>query len=230
MEGIGFEPRLFCIPWFITCFARTLSILMLDVLPLHQIYRVWDFLLINNPDMTLFISYGILYQFRKRIISQDFNQNMLLISSLTDLDVEVCIRDAIVFAKITPPSLYNLDIPEDDSERTIIGSLSVSDFIEMRHYSLLIDARNHFSNDHLIGSIKLPKSVSTLKNLMQQYSKFFIVIAYQGDYPFKKLEQITRSSLICRVSLISVDQIEGIDSCFCAIHSKSAKVCVGLSN
>jgi hypothetical protein len=229
MEGIGFEPHLFCIPWFMTCFARIPLILILDVLPLHQIYRVWDFLLINKPEMTLFIAFGILYQFRKRIISQDFNQNMLLISSLTSLDVEVCIRDAIIFAKITPPSLYNLNTPEDP-EKAIIGCLSVSDFIEMRHYSLVIDARNHFSNDHLIGSIKFPKSVSTLKNLMQQYSRFFIVIAYQGDYPFKKLEQITRSSLICRVSLISVDQIEGIDSCFCAIHSKSAKVCVGLSN
>ena len=186
-------------------------------------------MLINKPKMCLFIAYGILYQFRKRIISLDFNQNMLWISSLTELNVEHCIRDATLFAKVTPPSIYSFDIPPDDFGRLIIGRISVSDFIEMRHFSLLIDARSHFSNDHLIGSIKFPNSVSGLISLMKQYSRFFIVIAYQGDYPSKKLEQLTSSGLVNRVCSISIDQIEGIDSCFCAIHSKSAKICISLS-
>lgn len=135
--------------------------------------------------MNLFVAFGILYQFRQKILSLDFNQNMLWISSLISLDVEQCIIDAILFSKVTPPSLYDLNSHQDTFEKSIVGSISVSDFIEMRHYSLIVDARSHFSEDHLIGSIKFPKSISGLKELRQQYSRFFIIIAYQGDTPSK---------------------------------------------
>ena len=57
----------------------------------------------------------------------------------------------------------------------------------MRHYSLLIDSRNHFNNDHLIGSIKFPKSASDLINLIKKHSRFFLIIAYQDEPPTKVL-------------------------------------------
>lgn len=151
-------------------------------MPIHQIYRVWDFLLTNKPEVNLFLAFGILYQFRGNITSQDFNQNMIFISSLKALDLERLIVDATLFAKITPPSLYSLDTLHQDSDETILGSISFLDFIEMRHYSLLIDTRRHFSDSHLIGSVRFPKSVSALKSLMQQYSKFFIILAYDGNH------------------------------------------------
>lgn len=166
-----------------TCFSRTFFILMIDALPIHQIYRLWDYLLINKREIILFVAFGILYQFRQKILSLDFNQNMVWISSLTALNVEQCITDAIIFSKATPPSLYDLNTPEDHFQNSVLGSLSVPDFIEMRHYSLLIDSRPYFSEDHLIGSIKYPKSISGLKELMLQYNRFFLVIAYQGNHP-----------------------------------------------
>ena len=94
------------------------------MLPIHHIYRLWDHLLVSKPEMTLFIAFSILYQTREQILSKDFNQNMLWISSLSFVNIEKCILDSIIFSNITPPSLYDLNDSENEKSVNLVYNLN----------------------------------------------------------------------------------------------------------
>ena len=54
LDGIGFIPDLYAIPWVLTMFAH--------VFPLHNIFHLWDKLLLGNSSFPLCVALSILYQ------------------------------------------------------------------------------------------------------------------------------------------------------------------------
>ncbi|WAR12203.1 TBCK-like protein, partial [Mya arenaria] len=67
MEGIGFIPDLYAIPWFLTMFAH--------VFPLQKVFHLWDTLLLGNSSFPLCVGVAILQQFHDRLLSYGFNEN-----------------------------------------------------------------------------------------------------------------------------------------------------------
>ena len=54
LDGIGFIPDLYAIPWILTMFAH--------VFPLQSIFHLWDKLLLGNSAFPLCIGLAVLYQ------------------------------------------------------------------------------------------------------------------------------------------------------------------------
>ncbi|CAL1543296.1 unnamed protein product [Lymnaea stagnalis] len=96
LEGIGFIPDLYAIPWFLTMYAH--------VFPLHKIVHLWDTLLLGNSSFPLCIGVSILQQLRDRLLSFGFNECILLFSDMPEIDIERCVQDSIKFFCSTPKS------------------------------------------------------------------------------------------------------------------------------
>ncbi|KAL4235012.1 hypothetical protein ACF0H5_006650 [Mactra antiquata] len=96
MEGIGFIPDLYAIPWFLTMFAH--------VFPLNKIVHLWDTLLLGNSSFPLYIGVAILKQFHDRLLSFGFNECILLFSDMPVIDLQQCVKDAIQIFCNTPKS------------------------------------------------------------------------------------------------------------------------------
>ncbi|KAK7096693.1 TBC domain-containing protein kinase-like protein [Littorina saxatilis] len=96
LEGIGFIPDLYAIPWFLTMYAH--------VFPMHKILHLWDTLLLGNSSFPLCIGVAILYQLRDRLLSFGFNECILLFSDLPEIDIERCVQDSIRIFCATPKS------------------------------------------------------------------------------------------------------------------------------
>tara|TARA_R110002050_G_scaffold208039_1_gene344062 strand:+ start:630 stop:1376 length:747 start_codon:yes stop_codon:yes gene_type:complete len=93
----GFNPELFAIPWFLTLFSH--------IFPLNKIYHVWDTVLLGPRALPLFFAVSIMKFLRGRLLELDFNDCLLFISNMPDVDIEACIRDAIATFDICMPSL-----------------------------------------------------------------------------------------------------------------------------
>ena len=87
LDGIGFIPDLYAIPWVLTMFAH--------VFPLHNIFHLWDKLLLGNSSFPLCVALAILYQLRDRLLDAEFNDCILLFSDLPAIDIERCVKDSI---------------------------------------------------------------------------------------------------------------------------------------
>ena len=87
LDGIGFIPDLYAIPWVLTMFAH--------VFPLHNIFHLWDKLLLGNSSFPLCVALAILYQLRDRLLHAEFNDCILLFSDLPAIDIERCVKDSI---------------------------------------------------------------------------------------------------------------------------------------
>ncbi|KAH3849892.1 TBC domain-containing protein kinase-like protein [Dreissena polymorpha] len=96
MEGIGFIPDLYAIPWFLTMFAH--------VFPLHKVYHLWDTLLLGNSSFPLCVGVAILQQFHDRLLSFGFNECILLFSDMPEIDIQQCVKDSIQIFCRTPKS------------------------------------------------------------------------------------------------------------------------------
>ncbi|XP_053401999.1 TBC domain-containing protein kinase-like protein [Mercenaria mercenaria] len=96
MEGIGFIPDLYAIPWFLTMFAH--------VFPLNKIVHLWDTLLLGNSSFPLCIGVAILKQFHDRLLSYGFNECILLFSDMPVIDLQQCVKDSIQIFCNTPKS------------------------------------------------------------------------------------------------------------------------------
>jgi len=96
LDGIGFIPDLYAIPWFLTMYAH--------VFPLHKIVHLWDTLLLGNSSFPLYIGVAILAQLRDRLLSFGFNECILLFSDMPETDIERCVKDSIKIFKDTPKS------------------------------------------------------------------------------------------------------------------------------
>ncbi|KAH9489035.1 hypothetical protein Btru_039677 [Bulinus truncatus] len=96
LDGIGFIPDLYAIPWFLTMYAH--------VFPLHKIVHLWDTLLLGNSSFPLCIGVAILQQLRDRLLSFGFNECILLFSDMPEIDIERCVQDSIKIFCSTPKS------------------------------------------------------------------------------------------------------------------------------
>lgn len=96
LDGIGFIPDLYAIPWFLTMYAH--------VFPLHKIVHLWDTLLLGNSSFPLCIGVAILQQFRDRLLSFGFNECILLFSDMPEIDIQRCVQDSIKIFCSTPKS------------------------------------------------------------------------------------------------------------------------------
>lgn len=96
MEGIGFIPDLYAIPWFLTMFSH--------VFPLHKIVHLWDTLLQGNSSFPLCIGVAILKQFHDRLLSFGFNECILLFSDMPEIDIQQCVKDSNHIFYQTPKS------------------------------------------------------------------------------------------------------------------------------
>jgi TBC domain-containing protein kinase-like protein len=111
LDGIGFIPELYAIPWVLTMFAH--------VFPLHNIFHLWDKLLLGNSSFPLCVALAILYQLRDRLLHAEFNDCILLFSDLPAIDIERCVKDSIQIFCSTPRSLTfrKYGSPSTDNER-----------------------------------------------------------------------------------------------------------------
>ncbi|XP_059507508.1 TBC domain-containing protein kinase-like protein isoform X2 [Stegostoma tigrinum] len=96
LNEIGFIPDLYAIPWFLTMFTH--------VFPLHKIFHLWDTLLLGNSSFPFCIGVAILQQLRDRLLSNGFNECILLFSDLPEIDIERCVRESINLFCWTPKS------------------------------------------------------------------------------------------------------------------------------
>ncbi|XP_076446642.1 TBC domain-containing protein kinase-like protein [Babylonia areolata] len=96
LDGIGFIPDLYAIPWFLTMYAH--------VFPMHKIVHLWDTLLLGNSSFPLCIGVAILQQLRDRLLSFGFNECILLFSDMPEIDIERCVQDSIKIFCNTPKS------------------------------------------------------------------------------------------------------------------------------
>jgi TBC domain-containing protein kinase-like protein len=92
LRSLEFNPELFAIPWFLTCFAH--------ILPFHKIFHLWDSVLLADSSFPLynlkltsyllifkyfffsFIGVAILLHLRPQLINATFNDAILLFSDL----------------------------------------------------------------------------------------------------------------------------------------------------
>ncbi|KAL5012862.1 hypothetical protein ScPMuIL_011413 [Solemya velum] len=96
LDGIGFIPDLYAIPWFLTMYAH--------VFPLHKIVHLWDTLLLGNSSFPLCIGVAILQQLRDRLLSFGFNECILLFSDMPEIDIQKCVQESIRIFCQTPKS------------------------------------------------------------------------------------------------------------------------------
>ncbi|XP_062592920.1 TBC domain-containing protein kinase-like protein, partial [Saccostrea cucullata] len=96
LDGIGFIPDLYAIPWFLTMFAHAF--------PIHKLVHLWDTLLLGNSSFPLCIGVAILQQFRDRLLSYGFNECILLFSDMPEIDIQRCVQDSIKIFCSTPKS------------------------------------------------------------------------------------------------------------------------------
>ena len=97
LDGIGFIPELYAIPWVLTMFAH--------VFPLSSIFHLWDKLLLGNESFPLCVALAILEQLRARLLESEFNDCILLFSDLPAIDIEECVNESIRTFCATPKSL-----------------------------------------------------------------------------------------------------------------------------
>ncbi|KAI9209015.1 rab-GTPase-TBC domain-containing protein [Polychytrium aggregatum] len=143
MLTLGLQPSLYAIPWFMTMYAH--------IFPLDKIYPLWDNLLVGGDYVGLHFGLAILTQLRDQIIHHDFNQCMVLLSELPNIEIEAAISDANFTFKTTPPSFY--DNLRSQPRKSEIGKhkgdshaelpwISVKDFSQIKSISLILDTRD----------------------------------------------------------------------------------------
>lgn len=71
------------------------------MLPIDKVYKIWDRYLVG-PSFTYFMAIAILSQFRKELLSLDFNGCILFFSNLKSINVEQCIHESEKMVAITP--------------------------------------------------------------------------------------------------------------------------------
>ncbi|XP_074604757.1 TBC domain-containing protein kinase-like protein isoform X2 [Brevipalpus obovatus] len=121
---LNFTPELYCIPWFLTMFTH--------VLPLYKILHVWDTLLLGDESFPLAIGLSLLIQLRDQLLGYSFNDCILISSDLPEINVELCVRDAIKLLNSTPPSAIKRGIfPLKDLLTEICPRIEFEDLVDL---------------------------------------------------------------------------------------------------
>jgi len=125
LADIHFHPELYAVPWFLTLFAH--------ILPLDQLYTLWDTLLLLPPPFVLCVALALLCDPRTRgqLLALDFNgcimffSNLLNISvnSQRDIQIERCVAHALSLYAQTPLSFYT---PEDKATTEAIANTTLA--------------------------------------------------------------------------------------------------------
>ncbi|XP_026524440.1 TBC domain-containing protein kinase-like protein isoform X1 [Notechis scutatus] len=138
LNEIGFIPDLYAIPWFLTMFTH--------VFPLHKIFHLWDTLLLGNSSFPFCIGVAILQQLRDRLLSNGFNECILLFSDLPEIDIERCVHESINLFCWTPKSAtyrqyaqHPKQTSEGNSTRSLISCFS-SDYQDASRSDLSRDS------------------------------------------------------------------------------------------
>lgn len=135
LDGIGFIPDLYAIPWFLTMYAH--------VFPMHKIMHLWDTLLLGNSSLPLCIGVAILQQLRDRLLSFGFNECILLFSDMPEINIERCVHDSIKIFCSTPKSATYRQHAKASKTRNVEERPNVSyysrDYNEMPHTELSME-------------------------------------------------------------------------------------------
>lgn len=97
LNRINFQPDLYAIPWFLTLFTH--------ILPLDKIYPIWDLVLVGRDGLPQFFALAMMKQLRTLLLPLDFNQCIMLFSNLPEIDIDLCLEDAMAMLRITPGSV-----------------------------------------------------------------------------------------------------------------------------
>jgi serine/threonine protein kinase len=93
-----FYPDHYAISWFHTLFSH--------ILPLAQLMRLWDVLLVNPSCFELFIALSIVMSIRHRLLSLDFNGCVVFFANMVPVDVSGILKRAIQMFEDTPQSFW----------------------------------------------------------------------------------------------------------------------------
>jgi hypothetical protein len=160
LELVGFSPELYAIPWLLTCFAH--------VLPMEKIYLLWDFVMVNNPSVILFIAVAIIRQLKSELLHCDFNTAMTQFQNLQYVDIRKALLEAKTMLEKTPTSFLEMPyittstathlarkeekITLDEYRSYLTPRLSAQEFArEYVRISVVLDIRplNAFRESHL---------------------------------------------------------------------------------
>ncbi|XP_045492312.1 TBC domain-containing protein kinase-like protein [Colias croceus] len=169
LHDINFVPELFAIPWFLTMFSH--------VFPLHKIVHLWDALLVEGPQLPLFMGVGILRQLRDTLLDSGFNECILLFSDLPEIDIGECVKESIEMSRSTPRSIsYRrftnepeirdpmdvVEVPMEVLLAEICPRINLSDFFSLtcQEKCCCVDIRSNllYEKSCIEGSINVPYS------------------------------------------------------------------------
>ena len=172
------------------------------MLPMNDIYRLWDFLLLGFPSLPHFIATAIMLQMRDKLLPLDFNACILFFSNLPQLDIESLISDTKKLVRITPLSLsyeetysdkyididkwWEAPMPLHLLKDELTPRISLKDLLfllDKRSSSLsVLDVRpaEEFNKKHLEGSLNVnPKKFNPLL-LDKLRGTYVVVVANKG--------------------------------------------------
>jgi serine/threonine protein kinase/rhodanese-related sulfurtransferase len=110
LNRINFQPDLYAIPWFLTLFTH--------ILPLDKIYPIWDLVLVGRDGLPQFFALAMMKQLRNQLLPLDFNQCIMLFSNLPEIDIDLCLEDAMAMLRITPGSVAVSKFDDADASTT----------------------------------------------------------------------------------------------------------------
>jgi len=102
LRGVEMIGELWAIPWLITLFA--------DVLPMEEVIRLWDILILADKSFLACFAVAVVFQMRKAIMKQDNQAGVMLVFSqlnaeVTKIDVGRGLIKAFLMYTSTPKCL-----------------------------------------------------------------------------------------------------------------------------
>jgi len=124
--------------------------LFAHIFPLSKIYHLWDTLLLEPRNFTLFLAVAIMIELRNVILPLDFNGCLLLFSNLPSVDIENIKSKALELMRKTPPTMTNkegakIPLEQLNEKKRLAATILVRDLNHLK--ALVVDVR---SNDEYV--------------------------------------------------------------------------------
>ena len=91
---------------------------------MDKVYRLWDAFLTGPQCMPMFVAVAILVHLRHELLTADFNNALLTVGTLPDLDIDKCVDHARRMCKMTPASVRRLCVQPRSSTSQEKATLS----------------------------------------------------------------------------------------------------------
>jgi len=217
LHTVGFHPVLYAIPWLLTLFTH--------IFPLDTIYHIWDTLLLGPDVLPLVVSVAIVHEVRGKLLSLSYNNCLLFVRNMPEVNIERCLANAQQLCEHTPLSIMyrrygdaetsvgrwweaRLDIP--DLEKELAPRIMVEDLLLLLKNEpvVVLDGRSlqHFQELHFPGSINCADKVTALALLDRQPGRAVVVFSESDG----KGIELANSLVAAAIPLVSV-LVGGID-------------------